>query len=485
MKLTSFTALLAAGLALAATALAQNNDTLRVFTAIEVEFPTETNKFYTLQGSSTLTNWTDISEPVFGNGRTVDRFFSTRSGGEVKFDLYRVSVTESTNVNLAPWTFGGVSLALGDEAARSHFDFLTETNGVKVSPAGSDPFSYAFTKSGENEVQADLTFPSGKRYLFTFNFTTPLLGTYVRDEFRVRTRTYYGQPQFTSSELRDRKVGTFQILTGITPPTGGTGGTNTPPTGTNAVPVAPPTSLAGLAYSFLHGASPDRLEFGSATNGIEIEDNERPGDDHPGRAFAYAYTTTDTNTATLVVTFSAIRRDEYDLTFTDGAQGTFVRREFRNGLLDETDTGSFSPSSIPPVVVPPTPGNCYYCNGSGGDDHGGGTGGTGGTGTPPPTGGLTGDAFTFASGATPERLVFQTATTGTQFDDSSPSPFTYTYAPAGEHAASLVVRFKSDRWDEYDLTFTADGAGTFVRREFKKSVLADTDTGTFSRTTGN
>ena len=62
----------------------------------------------------------------------------------------------------------------------------------------------------------------------------------------------------------------------------------------------------------------------------------------------------------------------------------------------------------------------------------------------------------------------------------SRQPFTYTYTVTGALTARLVLRFKADKWDEYDLTFQAGAnTGTFVRREFDRNVLKDTDTGSF------
>jgi len=83
-------------------------------------------------------------------------------------------------------------------------------------------------------------------------------------------------------------------------------------------------------------------------------------------------------------------------------------------------------------------------------------------------------------------LVVATATAGTEFDDSAPTEFTYTYSLTGANTASLIVRFKADKWDEYDLTFTAGmNTGTFARREFDNNTLKDTDTGTFIGSTTN
>ncbi|MDB6030770.1 MAG: hypothetical protein JWM16_1108, partial [Verrucomicrobiales bacterium] len=327
----------------------------------------------------------------------------------------------------------------------------TETNGMKVEGLETNYFSYTFARTAEGEAKLDLsTGYYGRRWVYTFNFSSPIMGTYVKEEFRT-------------GRVKHRDFGAFQILSGIT--NAPVAGTNMPPAGTNAIPTAPPASLAGLAYIFQTGETPDRLEFLTATNGVEFEDNVRTGDDNPDKFVTYSYNLTASNTAALVV-YRGSDRDEYTLTFTQGAQGTFIRREYRSGALHDTDIGAFSPSSVslqPPVGNP---------------------GGSGTNAVPPSA--LTGQAYNVLSGITPDRLEFSTATSGLLYgDNTAPNSFTYTYAITGANTASVVVRVKVDRWDEYDWTFTADGAGTFVRREFRNSVLNDTDTGTFSRVAGN
>lgn len=44
----------------------------------------------------------------------------------------------------------------------------------------------------------------------------------------------------------------------------------------------------------------------------------------------------------------------------------------------------------------------------------------------------------------------------------------------------MLVRFKSDKWDEYDLVFTDGRAGVFTRRQLDKNTLKDTDQGPFT-----
>ncbi len=443
-----------------ASSLVHAQGDLKIFTAIEVEFATERGKSYQLQGSADLAAWNNIGDPVFGNGNTVNQIFSAKGGGTVTFGNYRLDITEITVPGLAPWSFQGLSLGLGDDGAHEHYDFLSETNGVKVSPTGTDPFTYTFTRTGDNEAQVNLVKGSSagdkaRRDLYTFTFTAAKLGAFVREEFR-------------GTRLKDRDLGTFTVLDGTQPPGGGTGGN---PGDTNSVPVAPPASLKGLAYSFLSGATPERLEFLSDTAGIEIEDKPRPDEDEPNKPFGYIYAFTTPTNATLVVSLPDNRRDEYDLTFTQGAQGTFVRREFRGDLLTDTDTGAFSPA-----------GNAT----SGGTNGGGGGTPPDGNGTPVTE--LTGTRYIFRSGATPDRLTFTSATTGTEQStkpEDDANAFTYVYTVKEGSVATLVVTFKPGKRDEYDLTFNTDGTGTFVRREVRDDVVTDTDSGSFVRETGN
>lgn len=434
-------AVLAAGLA---SAPAQTADALRIFTAIEVEYDTMIGRSYQLQGSLNLTDWVNIGNPVIGHGRTVRQVFSTRSGDDVSFAAYRLMIEDGPTNGLAPDTFAGLTLNLDDQPGGDLLEFTTETTGVDQG-VSQDPFTYVYTRLTADRGQVELV-PAGRndarKDVYVFTFTAPGIGTWMRDEFR-------------NGQLKDRDQGVFSVVSGNPPG----GGTNQPPAGTNSVPAEPPATLAGLVYLFQSGLTPDRLEFTTDTAGVEFEDNPRPNDDDPHKPFNYTYSLLTAETASLIVNLPNNRRDEYDLTFTSGAQGTFVRREFRDGVLDDTDRGTFSPSSMPPVIDP-------------------------GTINPPstdqPPSAPVGFTYTMQSGAVPERLVFQTATAGVEFDDSAPSQFTYTYTATGENTVSLVLRFKPDKWDEYDLTFTSGTGGTFVRREFDKNVLKDTDSGPFT-----
>jgi hypothetical protein len=77
-------------------------------------------------------------------------------------------------------------------------------------------------------------------------------------------------------------------------------------------------------------------------------------------------------------------------------------------------------------------------------------------------------------------LNFATGSAGTESSSGDADPFSYVYEKKSNSTASLVVRFKSDKWDEYDLTFAPSGTGTLVLREFKNNRLDRTRSGTFS-----
>src|SRR6476661_2725761 len=79
------------------TSHAQIPNSLRIYTALEVEYESEVGKKYMLQGAVNLTNWTDIGEIVYGNGRTVNQTFSTKGGGSVSFASYRLKIVDATN----------------------------------------------------------------------------------------------------------------------------------------------------------------------------------------------------------------------------------------------------------------------------------------------------------------------------------------------------------------------------------------------------
>jgi len=253
----------------------------------------------------------------------------------------------------------------------------------------------------------------------TYAYTAPGVGTWVREEYR-------------QGSLERRVLGVFRYLVDTT--------NNIPGTTNPPVVINPPQPTTG---------------------GDENENEVSPG----GNIFTYSYNVFGSNTSSLVVNFGYYGfggdKNEYDLTYTDGPSGTFVRRIYRLGSLYSTDNGAFSPyapvygqppgnTNPPPVVTNAPPANPF------------------------------GFTYTMNDGAVPERLVFQSTSSGIEFDDSAPTDFTFTYSATGTNTFALRAQFKPDRWDEYDLNFTNGIQGTFVRRQFKNSQLNRTTSGPFT-----
>ena len=450
MKRTTLLLTLAASLlaGLPARAAAPAYYGLRVHRAVEVEIQTETNRSYQLQGSTNLTHWDDVGEPFLGHGRGISRLSSTRGSNptNANFYYYRVRVDEGPTNGFAPWSVAGLTISFDDSPGGDLTRFLTETNGVDLG-MDPDPFLYTFARTGTNSARLELNYSgayygvtgSNKLDLVTLTYTAAGAGTWSRDEFR-------------NGVLKDHDTGLFRVAG----PT--SGGTNNPG-GTNIVvtPPAPPATLSNSVYYFQNSGTPDRYVFANFTTGVEIQGI--PDEGLPTNAFVYTYSVLSSNSAHLTINFGYYGaggdRYDIDLSFTDGPAGHFVRREYRRGTLKDTDTGSFSPY-LPQV--------------------------TGGTNNPPlntnaPPANPQG--FTYHT-STGEHLVFQTAATGVQHDDSAPTDFSYTYAATGANAFRMRVQFKVDKWDDYDLSFTDGGHGSFVRRQFDQNVLKDTDVGTFT-----
>lgn len=559
---------------------------LEIRHATEIEFETEHGRYYQLQSSTNMVDWHNVEDPIYGHGGHERRLRSTRPDNGPGHEYFRINVTDAPTNGFAPWSLKGISVELDDEPGGDVMKFTQENAGLDVSEGDSDPFTYSFVRSGNNEAKAELVYASNKVDQLTFAFTGPGVGTWSRDEYR-------------DGKLKDHDAGPFRIV-GINAAANTNSGTINPNV-IIAPPVAnpaPPTSLSKLVYYFQSSGVPDRYEFIDDRNGREVQGVVQEG--QPTNGLVYTYTVLTPNTASLVLSFGYYGmggdRYECDLTFTDGSAGHFVRRLYRRGVLKDTDSGAFSqnlqlntggstgstggattPSSWPPLVTPTAPpaapasltsmtyyvytaqfpdqyrfvaghygyampgasadqelevsegGNVYmytYTNHSatnatlvitygyynlGGDReeydlnyvdgstaifnrrlYRGGviyTNQSGifstnsvlpyaynpGTSTNNPSSG----DYNFVM-STGESLKFTNATAGQQIDDSNPTDFSYVLTSTGANTATLRVQFKADKWDDYTLNYTSATTGSFVRKQYDRNSLKDTDSGTFT-----
>jgi hypothetical protein len=337
-KSVAAAAVLIAGVASAA---AQDVNVLKLYTALEVQFPTEIGKLYTLQGSSDLTNWVDIGQPLYGHGRVVDQFFSTKTISNINYSIYRLKVDAGPTNGYAPWKMHGRWMVMGNDATTNVVQFDDQSHGRNALGHGAEAFEYEYSRTGESEAEIERHYGNEREDRVTLSYTGAAEGTWVREEFR-------------HGGLERRQMGRFHSSTNDP-------GTTPPPIVVPAPqPPAPPVALTGLKLQVRAGELPVELKFLTATNGTEEAGESRHGAHLPEVPFTYEYSVLSSNTASLNINFPTNSfdgdRNEYDLTFTDGASGTFTRRVIRGGEVTATDTGVFGPD---------------HAEVEAGDDHGG------------------------------------------------------------------------------------------------------------------
>ncbi len=344
------------------------------------------------------------------------------------------------------------------------YDFLDDRNGREVQGVvqeglPTNSLVYTYTVLGSNTASLRLSFGyygmGGDRYDCDLTFTDGSSGHFIRRLYR-------------RGVLKDTDEGAFSQQLDLVRPS--LENTNLPPLNTNVPAVwppavvasAPPAPLAALLGQTCYvytSPNPDRYQFtgpnyGYAFPGVGRSDQEEIEVSPGGNVFMYTYQQGQSNTASLVITYGYYNlggdREEYDLTYVDGSTASFTRRLYRVGALYLTQQGFFSTNASLPYIVS-TPTN-----------------------NPPP-----GDYHFFMS--TGEYLKFTSATTGRQTDDSAPTDFTWVYTPTGATTAALRVQFKADKWDEYDLTYSDATHGSFLRRQFDRDQLKDTDSGNFTK----
>lgn len=441
---------LLAGLWSASPVFAQNAQTdqsnlLRVYTAVEIEYQAGLGQSYSLQGSIGLTNWVDIGSPVLGNGQVVRQIYSTRDSFP-GYAAYRLVITPGPTNGLAPWSLAGVRVEMDDSGSSNEVQFLSSTNGHDIYTGGVDPFTFQYSRLAADQGRAERSYAPGRRDVLVYTYTGTGAGSWVREDFEQNV-------------LKNRTVGSFHYLDyGTNSP-----GTTVPP---GLTPPAPPASLGGLVYYSFTGPSPDKFQFGTNNTGIAIAGSSfgEVETSNGGNSFTYAYNVLSSNTASLTINFGYYGiggdRQEYDLSFNDGPSALFKRRIYRLGSLFTTDAGVFTPNGILPP--PPVPGA-----------------GTNAVPAAPPAN-PAGFTYTVNFSELPRRLVFQTSTAGTEFGDSGPSTFSYSYVPAQAGVFHLILTFKQDKRDEYDLAFAGGGGGTLVVRRYDKNGLKSSESGTFS-----
>jgi len=192
-------------------------------------------------------------------------------------------------------------------------------NEVEVSPGGNT-FTYTHQVLTTNTASLIVNFGyygfGGDKNEYDLTYTDGPSGTFTRRIYRLGV-------------LYSTDTGAFSPFAAVTPPT--TGGTNPPV----VISTNPPVNPVGLTFTLHDDSTPSRLVFQSTAAGILF-------DDSAPNEFTFTYQATGALTYSLRVQYKVDRWDEFDLTFTNGVQGSLVRRQFRNGKLNRTTSGPFT-----------------------------------------------------------------------------------------------------------------------------------------------
>ncbi len=218
-----------------------------------------------------------------------------------------------------PSSLAGLVYLFQFDALPERFDFIGAADGVKQEDnerLGDDnpakPFAYTYTLGASNTATLVVTFVDGRRSDFDLTFTSGGSGQFVQRKFRNGVLRGSDTGYFSPSAMSVGQVPTGGVVSGT-----------------------PSVALVGETYTFLTGVPPEVLAFQSASAGVQTGDSDTS-------SFTYTYTVTGDHTAKVVVQFKADKWDEYALSFIGENGGSFVRKEFRNGVLNDTDAASFT-----------------------------------------------------------------------------------------------------------------------------------------------
>lgn len=397
---------------------------LSIKPAFEVHYSAGPGQVYELQGSDDLRAWRDLNDPVFGHGGTVGHLFSPTEPGDLQteFRYYRVKISPSQAFGFAPTQLSGKVIELNDDGSPRRLRFDSRSTG-STGTAGDEPFLYSYRKLGDARGEMTIRRGSGtdsSTENLTVDFVADLVGNYTRSVIR-------------GGVVRDIDSGTFALVTGSDP-------------GLDPSAAVIPESLVGCTFLFSDATGHERLDFVTASGGRAVDRAEVTH-------FTYEYLETAA-TGKATVFYPGEFKVEFEMTFCGGSCGTYLRREFADGVLEASDAGIFNCAN-----------SVYHSRGA--DS----------TNVTLPADALTGQAYIIRDGGTPLHLQFQTPSTGTCTEGSRVDPFEFDYAVKCNATSTVTLRFGSGNYDEYHLNHTD---GTFLRHEVRDGQQVDSDTGTFS-----
>ncbi|HUF62694.1 MAG TPA: hypothetical protein VMN36_11515 [Verrucomicrobiales bacterium] len=428
-------------LALAGPALADRF--LEIQPGVEVTFPTQRGNAYLMEISTDLEHWLPAGPFCFGDGRPVHEYFpaASRSGQR---HFFRLRILDAGSIGLAPVSLTGQTLVFNEGFQQRRFDLIAGGLARETTNSQGLTYSFDFLKCAPDEAKLELFDDFTGQQTIHLSFTSREVGSYRW----VRRK---------AGRIADIDEGTFTTI-----PTRRFAGLSTG---------GSPASVTGLTAVFDLGvlrtvvfSEDTRLQFSG-------ESSYNPS--------AYIFSRYSDHKATLRIFSSNGVEEVFELEFIDRWGGSFIMRQYHEGVVEDVERGTFSLSGGPLEAGGTDPG-----------DDGGGNHSGGGDGTIEPIdyrpASLAGFALDILVKYGPRRLCFTTLESGHSIwlKAGSPEycPFTYHYEKIMENRARLTITYPGDSGDEvevYDLSFTGEAGGNITHRD-SENEEAEGDKGVFT-----
>jgi hypothetical protein len=260
---------------------------------LELQYTAPKGNIVQIESSTDLKHWSRSSEIYFGSGSA--RSYRIQADGAADHGYYRFATQTEPVVGTAPWHLQPATWSTYSQTAGDHGNVLIMANGqcrlsleTTQQPAAT---TFDFTRTGLNT--AELQTPvQGKLSVTWFN---PSLGFYTLTRQNGEAR----RGAFSASSL-------------------------------------PQIPVSYQTHCFAFSSSLQTQYLRPSTSGCVLTKADQ---EITPPTITYSLTG---NVATMVVVFDPENQDNYTLTYTSPTGGAFTREEIRQGLPEETVTGSFA-----------------------------------------------------------------------------------------------------------------------------------------------
>lgn len=409
--------------------------------AMDYEFPTTDGAAYLVEGTVDGQTWTTLAGPIFGDGKVARAMLPATASGQRQL---RVRPVSAFTFGSATTQLGGKTLVLNDGGRARQLIFFPPSQGrrrgfLKTDATHARSFDWQVRRSTGSMATIDLKFFDGTSSKVELSFSNGLLGAY-----QMRDQNAGGTVQVTEG-------GGFSLHTGRIRD--------------EATEAVLPPSLGGQSVLFEEGGTVSRYDFG--TDGLVTM--YRPDgtiESHP-----YQYSRSAPGQAEVRVgpgTGSEPGQPDQPgqvIALSANSQATGNSERMPLPLPG----GGFPPGTLPKPGTFNVPTVPVVANST----------------TGPPKS-LTGKTLQL-NGDDPVTLTFNGDGTGTatRTDNGSVevTPFTYDYSPTDDDEASLALTFpgaQTDRVEDYDLEFSANGGGSFRSSSYDGGELTRSNSGSFN-----